>query len=1800
MVAVLAAISPTLSKAQTQVGTEVLNVVRVDYTNVFGVEKDPVTASALFTVDPVRTPSTIIFYNYAPTVSGAESINIDTINYQDGPNGPLTPLAPPNDFGNPIDLNVPVPLLPTGLYHAGQPIFLTLEDIDQNLQPDIRETVLVTLTVSATGDEEVLRFVETGPNTGLFAGYIPSASGSTTIFDGVLTLEPEAEIVASYIDVIDGTDVSSAAALIDPFGIVFDSQTGLPVNGAIVTIINNATGLPATVIGDDGFSLYPSVVVTGSTVQDSSGTSYPMPDGGFRFPLLAAGDYRLEVEPPAGYTFASTVDDVDLQSLPGAPFELVVGSRGEVFTLLPGPALEIDVPIDPAPDLDPGVGLFLQKSAFDASVAIGDFLRYDLVLENTGIDDATNIVLEDTLPHGFRYQSGSAYLGNVKLPDPDIAENGRDLTFNGLGFVPAGESVELRYVVEVTSATRLGDATNRAIFFGSGNAESNEARATVTVVDDLRGDNILIGRVMIRPMDRDLWTKDDQTIGLPGLEGARLYLEDGSYVITDDEGRFHFEGVSPGVHVVQLDGLSVPEKYEIIGVENTRFAGRDYSQFVDLQAGVMWRTDFFVVERAPRQGVLSAEVCELVEDGFAGAVVSLKSDLLEVSRLRAIFMLPEGVEVVGKEARFGERSIAMDIRGKTVTVDLGAFAAGESGKLRVPFSHDAPADINVLLFADANGEKNIRSDKLTFRLDGAADCSAEVRIEREVEWGEVEPVNTPIKISEDSRLSHDADWLDKVGSSFEWVEPALDYVPTIPVLSMGIKYPTGHRIELYNDGELVSGLFLEGSITGTKRETTLRRWTGLNIELGSNPFTAVIIDSDGNEVERIERNFHYSGPAVRAEYVKESSILVADGRTNPAIALRLTDAEGKPVRPGMRGSFRVDPPYEALSFEEQRIDRFLRVGERERQVEYEVGENGVALLYLEPTAQSGEVTVRLDLNQREFDFQAWLEAAPRDWILVGLATGTVGYNDISSRIDDFEDGEIEENYYEDGRVAFFAKGRVKGKWLLTAAYDSDKKSEQRGQESLHQIIDPDTYYTLYGDETDQGYEASSAEKLYVKLEREKFYAMFGDFDTGLTVTELSRYSRSLTGFKTEYHGDNFTFNGFVSETDFTYVRDEIQGDGTSGLYRLSRNSIVINSEKIRIQTRDRFQSEVIIEERELSRHLDYNINYDDSTIYFKSPIFSRDENLNPIFIIAEYEVEGDGESYNYGGRASVKTEDDRVELGVTYVHEEDSETEGDLVGADLHVKINEQHEFRAEIARTEVDAVSSDAFDAEGNAYLVELTHRSVVAEGSIYYRQQDSEFGLGQQNVSETGTRKYGFRGSYLIDREINAVAEVYHEELLGTGDTRNHFGAYLERRFDDTAYRLGYIWTEDDIDGDDSYASSQLHAGVSRNLFSDKFIFRLDHYQSLGDDGESSDYPTRSILGVDYFLNEKVRFFTEYQLAFGEETDSENARAGMALLPWTGANIDTSVQQEISEDGGRTYANFGLGQILQLNDNWSIDGGFDSGRTFNESSSGVSGEPLNFNPNTPSASGSSEDFTALSLGATYREKTWSWSGRAEQRYAEIDDRWSLYTGIIGEISDGLHMALQGSLFETQAENGNDSTNADVRYSIAYRPLDSEWIWLNKLELLYDSIGGNNAFENFRIVNRGDVNYLPHEDLQIAFQYGHKYVFTTIEGDEFDGFSDFYGIEARYDIHERVDLGIRGSVRHSWNSHVFDFSFGPSIGVNPVDNMWISLGYNVTGFTDEDFSRSDYTAQGPYIQFRVKFDQETFKDVASLLKHDM
>ncbi|MCI0436461.1 MAG: hypothetical protein L0271_22910, partial [Gemmatimonadetes bacterium] len=369
-------------------------------------------------------------------------------------------------------------------------------------------------------------------------------------------------------------------------------------DGVRIRLFNATSGQPAVVVGDDGLSSFPSEVVTGASVSDAGGTVYNFAPGSFRFPVvLAPGSYRYEVVPLASYGFPSSADPTALQGLPGAPFVLNGGSTGGAFTVDAPAAASIDVPLDPA-----GTQLLLQKSTLAALAAPGDFVQYTLSLENTSATgDVTGTRIVDVLPVGLRFQPGSVRIARAAgafgaAPDPQVAADARTLTFD-TGDLVAGERLTLRYVAEITIGVHATELVNHALASGAGNIVSNPSSAMIRIRDALNRDHaFILGRVA------DGGCGSGLSDGA-GVEGVRVYLEDGRYSLTDEQGYYHFEDVTAGTHVVQLDTTTLPETLEAVSCDSgSRHAGRAYSQFVEVRGGALWRADFTLTTRKPPEG----------------------------------------------------------------------------------------------------------------------------------------------------------------------------------------------------------------------------------------------------------------------------------------------------------------------------------------------------------------------------------------------------------------------------------------------------------------------------------------------------------------------------------------------------------------------------------------------------------------------------------------------------------------------------------------------------------------------------------------------------------------------------------------------------------------------------------------------------------------------------------------------------------------------------------------------------------------------------------------------------------------------------------------------------------------------------------------------------------------------------------------------------------------------------------------------------------------------------------------------
>ena len=107
--------------------------------------------------------------------------------------------------------------------------------------------------------------------------------------------------------------------------------------------------------------------------------------------------------------------------------------------------------------------------------------------------------------------------------------------------------------------------------------------------------------------------------------------------------------------------------------------------------------------------------------------------------------------------------------------------------------------------------------------------------------------------------------------------------------------------------------------------------------------------------------------------------------------------------------------------------------------------------------------------------------------------------------------------------------------------------------------------------------------------------------------------------------------------------------------------------------------------------------------------------------------------------------------------------------------------------------------------------------------------------------------------------------------------------------------------------------------------------------------------------------------------------------------------------------------------------------------------------------------------------------------------------------------------------------------------------------------------------------------------QYSAKYVREMLQDFTASGYTDLAGIEARYDITPKIDVGLHAGMLHSWATHARSHHLGLSVGYRLATNTWVSVGWNAQGFWDADFAGAEYRAKGLYLNIRAKFDQDTF-----------
>src|SRR5947209_5896839 len=111
-------------------------------------------------------------------------------------------------------------------YAAGARVYLQVEDHNAD-NPGFFDTVSAAVQSPGSGDSEGITLVETGRNTGIFEGSIPTATRAGGSGDGVLTAQNGQTILGRHVDT-NNVLASGAQAAIQSFDVRFIEATGEP------------------------------------------------------------------------------------------------------------------------------------------------------------------------------------------------------------------------------------------------------------------------------------------------------------------------------------------------------------------------------------------------------------------------------------------------------------------------------------------------------------------------------------------------------------------------------------------------------------------------------------------------------------------------------------------------------------------------------------------------------------------------------------------------------------------------------------------------------------------------------------------------------------------------------------------------------------------------------------------------------------------------------------------------------------------------------------------------------------------------------------------------------------------------------------------------------------------------------------------------------------------------------------------------------------------------------------------------------------------------------------------------------------------------------------------------------------------------------------------------------------------------------------------------------------------------------------------------------------------------------------
>jgi uncharacterized repeat protein (TIGR01451 family) len=1010
--------------------------------------------------------------------------------------------------------------------------------------------------------------------------------------------------------------------------------------------------------------------------------------------------------------------------------------------------------------------------------------------------------------------------------------------------------------------------------------------------------------------------------------------------------------------------------------------------------------------------------------------------------------------------------------------------------LRTPLGGGGLLRQNFALQRDPRAVLNNKdNNKIPSNLPSKAETKLETREIYRTEKGEIIPVD-PIKLSGNINIASLKPGTYETVSTeaitpiapgdMRVLYPATNEVILEPALQIDISVAFDWSLVLKVNGRSIGEA--NNSIRRLDRRNKIATYSfaGINLHPGPNVINITPIGPNRETGVTKELLVYGRGQAKRLDIEADRTELKKDGRDATTIKIRAWDEWNHPATDGsvaiQVSSGKLILSSDALRKIPELIGSGLETsrGLASEQVNATVREgilklnNGEAKVQLiaDYAAESAEIIASIgNIEKREI-----VKFIPelRPTFLLSLAEFSFGRAapEMALRQED-------KNFRS--HIEFFYRGQIGNKNLLTMAYDSQRPiNRTEGSDRLFQLDPLDRVYPIFGDSSTRFENAASNSKFYGRIDRGRSHVMFGDFDANMKGTMLASYSRKHTGVKVHAEnsdGDFITVTG--ARPDTAFARDLFPGS-LLGFIRLSHTDLLVGSETVVLETRDRRNPEHILSREFLVRSVDYNTDLSNGIIYFLRPVSALNQVLNVVQIVVTYEYHTRGiSSLIYTARTQKELKPLGLRLGLSFVNQQQSDY-GTFVlgGIDVEKKLPYKGRLSLEwvMSRGRIAGNgnlfnfndTNDRYD--GHAYRAELEQPIKFKEGILRasFMQTQERFLNPFGSTTVPGVR----RGNIDLDLKIRPSSII----RLGFTDERNKTVNVSNSR---ATFSLG--WTEninehlslnfgydhrrlDDQKNSREITSNLLTASADWRPVN-KLQLMVKREQNLTTADPT--YPNQTVLAANYHVKDWAKIFFTQRLAsapivpladvtttgFASLSSRNETSIGIESKLGRYTSLSNSYRIENGINGTDSFAVIGLQNSLPINKQFSLDLGFEHGAHI---------------------TGQGGSFTAGQIGASWHPNDrFRSSGRYELR-SRNGFGHALTFGAAGAISRDIT-----TLAQMQWTNSNvlgtkgDSLNATA--AMALRPLRSDRVGL-LFSYTHQDYNQNGSLNQYSLMNRANT----------------------------------------------------------------------------------------------------------------------------------